>query len=434
MALNIIVVLVLLVFSAFISGAEVAFFSLKPTEKNELENNNDKKSQFALELLNYPKRLLATILISNNFVNIAIIIISTFIANELFNFVDFYFLGILIQASVQEFIILVVLVTFMILMAGEVVPKIYAYKYPLKLTLIMSYPIWVLEKIFWYTGISRLLLFTTSIIDNNIKRKSESISVEDLSNVLELTTDEEVSEDEHKMLKGIVKFGNTDAKQVMTPRTDIDAFDIEEPFSDLIQKIIECGYSRIPIYKESIDKIEGVLYIKDLLQYLDKTANFDWQKLIRPAFFVPENKKIDDLLSEFKAKKIHIAIVVDEYGGTSGIITLEDIIEEIVGDITDEFDDEELNYSKLDDYNIVFEGKTPLNDMYRILEIDGEIFEKNKGEADTLAGFLLELSGKFLKKNEKINFKNYTFTIEAADKRRIKQIKITINQPEIEDN
>ena len=430
--LGLLSVILLLICSAFISGAEVAFFSLSPSERDELKNNDNKRSNLVLELLEKPKKLLATILIANNFVNIGVVVLSTYITNKTFSFSDRVYFDYIITAEIQEFLVLVVCLTFLILFAGEVTPKVYANKYPVKLSSLMAYPILFLEKIFWTIGLSRFLIYSTSIIDKKIKKKTGNISVEDLSTALELTDDSEVTRDEQKILEGIVKFGNTDVKQIMKPRIDVTSIDISTPYKEVLDIIIESGYSRIPIYKDTFDKVEGTLYVKDFLPHLNESENFQWISLIRPSYFVPENKKIDDLLREFQEKKIHLAIVVDEYGGTSGIVTLEDIIEEIVGDITDEFDEDEIRYSQLDENNFVFEGKTQLNDLYRILNIDGENFEKVKGESDTLAGFLLELSGKLLKKNEKVAFENYSFVIEAADKRRIKQIKVTVEELEEE--
>ncbi len=278
--------------------------------------------------------------------------------------------------------------------------------------------------------ISSFLIFTTSLLDRVIKRKSHNISVDELSHALELTSDEDIPEEDHKILKGIVKFGNTDVKQIMKSRMDVTAFEYKTNFKKLLADLTNSGFSRIPIYKDALDNIAGVLYAKDLLQYINESDNFNWQSIIRPPFFVPENKKIDDLLREFQHKKIHLAIVVDEYGGTSGIVTLEDVIEEIVGEINDEFDDDDLIYSKLDDNNFVFEGKAPLNDVYRILEIDGEEFEDVKGEADSLAGLLIELEGRIPTKNEIITFKNLLFTVESADNRKVKRVKITVERDE----
>jgi gliding motility-associated protein GldE len=273
-------------------------------------------------------------------------------------------------------------------------------------------------------------------MDKIVKPKTHNISVDELSQALELTSDEDIPEEDHKILKGIVKFGHTDVKQIMKPRMDVTAFGYDTNYKKLLAELTSFGFSRVPIYKESLDNISGVLYAKDLLPYINEKDDFNWQKNIRPPFFVPENKKIDDLLREFQFKKIHLAIVVDEYGGTSGIVTLEDVIEEIVGEINDEFDDDDLVYSKLDDHNYVFEGKAHLNDVYRVLEIDGEVFEEAKGEADTLGGLLLELERRIPKKGEKIRFENMLFTIESADNRKIKRVKITIdrNEEESDDN
>ena len=421
---------ILLFCSAFISGAEVAFFSLSPKDQEELKSSKSKINVLIQDLLDKPKKLLATILIANNFVNISIVILSSYLAGSLFSFENSW-LG--LAPEVWEFIVLVGFVTFLILLVGEVIPKVYANKYPLKLAGIMAYPVYTLGQLFWYIGLSPFLISTTSFIDKRFVKKSENISVDQLSHALELTDENEVSKDEQKILEGIVKFGKTDVKQIMQPRTDVTSINIESSYTLVMQEILNSGYSRIPIYKENFDHIEGVLYIKDLLAHLDKGDGYKWQTLLREAYFIPESKKIDDLLTEFQAKKIHLAIVVDEYGGNSGIITLEDIIEEIVGDITDEFDDEELVYSKLDDTNYIFEGKIPLKDLYRVLDINGDNFEENKGDSDTLAGFILELSGKIMQKNERVSFENYSFTIEASDKRRIKRVKVTINELKIEE-
>jgi gliding motility-associated protein GldE len=275
------------------------------------------------------------------------------------------------------------------------------------------------------------LVSSTSIIDKRFKKKVDNISVDDLEHAYDLTKESVETTEEKKILEGIVKFGQTDAKQIMTPRLDMIALEKDMPFKELREAILEGRYSRLPVYSESVDSIEGILYVKDLLVFLDSTEDIDWVKLIREPKFIPENKKLDDLLKEFQTEKTHIAVVVDEYGGTSGIVTLEDVLEEVVGDITDEFDDDNLIYSKLDDNNYVFEGKTPLMDMYRVMGIDGDEFEDQKGESDTIAGFCIELAGKILLKNEKVSFENYTFTIEAADKRRVKQVKVTIGKVDV---
>lgn len=414
-----VIMLLLLVCSALISGSEVAYFSLSPSDINDLNNDKSESSQRILNLLNQPQHLLATILISNNFVNIGVVIISTYLVANLFDFST--------TAAWVAIVFQVGVVTFLLLLLGEVVPKVYATVKGLLLCKMMNLPLTFLNKLFY--PLSSILISSTNVINRRIKKRGNEFSSAELEQAIELTKDKETTEDEEKILKGIARFGGTDVKQIMTPRTEIQSFDQDTPYAELLEDIVKQGYSRIPIYKDSLDKVIGVLYLKDLLPYSDKT-DVDWLSLLRPPFFVPENKKLDDLLAEFKLKKIHLAVVVDEYGGTSGIVTLEDIIEEIVGDITDEFDDEHLFYSKLDDRNYVFEGKTPLVDLYKILDINGDNFEEAKGESDTLAGFILELTGKIPMKNERVRFENYDMTIEAADKRRIKRVKITIREEE----
>ena len=417
---SMVITFLLLILSALISGSEVAFFSLGPQDISELEISKDKNDVRIVELLAKPKRLLATILISNNFINVAIVLISTFLMNNIINLSG--------TSELQQFLIQVVSVTFIILLIGEVIPKVYASTYSLSLARFMAFPLTFLNK--FLSPLSTPLAASTIFIDKKIKRKGSAFSADELDQALELTYDNtETSTEEKKILKGIVKFGNTDVTQIMTARVDVKAVSVSITYEELIETILESGYSRIPVYKETFDQVVGILYIKDLLPYLH-TKKENWQELIRSPFFVPENKKIDDLLKEFQEKKIHLAIVVDEYGGASGIVSLEDVIEEIVGDISDEFDDEDILYSKLDDNNYIFEGKTPLIDLYRVLEIEGTEFEKEKGEAETLAGFLLEKSGKILKKNERLTFSNYLFVVEAADKRKIKRVKITIQQKE----
>lgn len=415
--------LLLLILSGLVSGSEVAYFSLSPADLEELESASDNSSKTVLHLLEKPKRLLATILIANNFINVSIVVLSTVLTDKLFY---------MITDPVALFFIQVLLVTFLILLMGEVIPKIYANTHQKIMAKLMAYPILILVKVF--KPLSLLLVNSTKIIDKRFKKKGHTISVSDLSHALELTTTEETSGNEQQILKGIVKFGNTDVKQIMKSRVNVSAFEYDIDYKTLLDKIVESGFSRIPIYKENFDTISGILYIKDLLPYLNNDAGFEWQKLLRPPIFVPENKKIDDLLKEFQRKKIHLAVVVDEYGGSSGIVTLEDIMEEIVGEISDEFDEEELVYSKLDEHNYVFEGKTALNDLYRVLNIDGDIFEQTKGESDTLAGFILELEGAFPAKGAEINFNNYTFKIESVDSRRIKTVKVTINNGDLDKN
>ncbi len=418
--ISIAIMLVLLVLVALVSAAESAFFSLTPTDMDELKSSDDKIDIKIQEIIEVPKRILATVLISINFINIAIVMLSTFVMEELFDFTQNPTLGFVIQ---------VVAVTFLILLVGEVIPKIYATQNPLHTSRKLFYFLKFLQRIFY--PVSSFLIFSTKLLDKVIKPKTHNISVDELSQALELTNDEDITEEDHKILKGIVKFGNTDVKQIMKPRMDVTAFEYNTKFKKLLEESTHHGFSRFPIYKEgSLDNISGVLYAKDLLQHIDKDDNFNWQSIIRPPFYVPENKKIDDLLREFQFKKIHMAIVVDEYGGTSGIVTFEDIIEEIVGEINDEFDDDDLTYSKLDENNYEFEGKAALNDVYRILEINGDDFEDEKGEADTIAGFLIEIEGRIPVKNDVIQFKNLRFTVESADSRKVKRVKITIDRNE----
>ncbi|CAA0201960.1 gliding motility-associated protein GldE [Tenacibaculum maritimum] len=412
--INIIVLLVLLISSALISGTEVAFFSISQTNLNQLSEETKGKS-VVLELLERPKKLLATILITNNFINILIVLLFSSLGELLF--AEF--------STTIKFLIEVVLITFLILLFGEVLPKVYATRKSIEFASFMSKPIHFLNKLL--TPLSIPLISLTNIIENRLGNKNNNLSVEKLSEALELTSDHTTTKDEQKILEGIVTFGNTETVQIMKPRTDVFALCDDESYEGILSKILKNGYSRNPVYTENIDNIIGVLYAKDLLAHLDK-KEFQWQQLLRKPFFVPENKKLDDLLSEFQEKKNHLAIVVDEYGGTSGIVTLEDVIEEIVGDINDEFDDDDLTYSKINKDNYIFEGKITIKDFCRVLEDEEEEkFEEEKGESETLAGFILEISGKFPKKGEKINFNQYTFTIEALDRKRIKQVKVTRN-------
>lgn len=366
-------------------------------------------------LLERPKKLLATILVANNFINIAVVILFAYIGETIFQ--D-------ISNTLVRFLLEVVTATFLILLFGEIVPKVYASRNRVEFSNFMARPLKVLDVIF--SPISLPMRFVTVKIQESFGKKRSNISVDQLSQALELTNDDDTTKEEQKLLEGIVSFGNTDTKQVMRPRMDLFALSIDTSFNKVINDIITQGYSRIPVYEETIDNIKGVLYIKDLLPHLSK-KQFDWTKILREPFFVPENKKLDDLMVEFQNKKVHLALVVDEYGGTSGLVSLEDIIEEIVGDISDEYDDVDLIYTKIDDNNYSFEGKTPLKDVYKIvgLEDDVEAFENRKGDAETLAGFVLEISGGFPRVQSKINFNNYVFTVEALERRRIKQIKFT---------
>jgi magnesium and cobalt exporter, CNNM family len=418
-----VILFLLLLCSALISGAEVALFSLKQVDiDNELEEQS-KPMEIVSKLLQKPQKLLATILVANNFINIAIVILFASISDVLFKNINAVINLYFFEVQVVFFLKLVI-ATFLILLFGEILPKIYASRNNLKFSKFMAYPLKVLDVIF--SPLSLLMQGITKSINNKLKKQKSNLSVDQLSQALELTSEDDTTKEEHKILQGIVSFGNTDTKQVMRPRLDIFALDQSLKYKEIIPKIIKHGYSRIPVYKDNIDAISGILYAKDLLPYLDQ-ENFDWTNLLREPFFVPENKKLDDLMVEFQEKKVHLAVVVDEYGGTSGLVSLEDVIEEIVGDISDEFDVDDFVYSKIDDNNFVFEGKTTLKDFYKIIKIKDEaVFETRKGEAETIAGFILEASGSFPKIGNKINFKNYVFTIEALDKKRIKQIKVTI--------
>lgn len=420
--MGIVVLFVLLICSALISGAEVAFFSLTPA--NFLSGNGKRTNtqKIVVNLLEKPKKLLATILVANNAINIAIILLFDTLTDEFFENMNTLVFGIDFR-----FVLEVGIVTFLILLFGEILPKVYASRNNEKFSNFMAYPLNVLDTLF--SPLSTPMRAVTLAIHERLGKQKSYISIDHLSQALELTREEDTTHEEQKILKGIVSFGNTETKQVMRPRMDIFGLNENQEFKEIIPEIIENGYSRIPVYKENIDQVTGILYVKDLLPYLNQQS-FDWVSLMREPYFIPENKKLDDLLNEFKTKKNHLAIVVDEYGGTSGLISLEDIIEEIVGDISDEFDDEDLVYSKLDESNFVFEGKTTLRDFYKIIRLqDTSEFEENRGESETLAGFLLEISGGFPRKNEVITFLNYKFTVEVIDDKRIKQIKLGI-EPE----
>jgi putative hemolysin len=407
-------IVVLLFCSALVSGAEVALFSLSQKDIDETLQSNVSKGRIISELLEKPKKLLATLLVANNFINIGVVILFSFVGKDLFSAV---------ASSILKFILEVIVVTFLLLLFGEVLPKVYASRNNIKFAKGIAYPIVALDKLL--SPLSLPMRSVTIYLHNKLGKQKTSFSVNQLSQALELTDTHETSSEEQKILEGIVSFGNTDTKQVMSPRIDIFALEIDETFAAICPKIIEKGFSRIPVYRDNIDQIEGVLFVKDLLPHINK-SDFDWKTLLREPFFVPENKKLDNLLKDFQSMKSHLAIVVDEYGGTSGLVSLEDVIEEIVGDISDEFDDENINFSQIDDKNYLFEGKINLKDFYRIIEVDEDLFEVKKGEAETLAGFILEILGNFPKKDQKIAFENCLFTIEGVDQKRIKQIKVTI--------
>lgn len=422
--LAILVIFLLLFFSAAVSASEIAFFSLTPGQIKEIRGGKQGVQLLIKQLLEKPKRLLATILISNNFVNVAVVIISTYVSNQLFDFSMTPILGFVIQ---------VIVITSLILLLGEIIPKVYATQFAMNIILVMAKPINFLLKIFY--PLSSLLVSSTSIIDKRMTRRKHPLLMSDLSNAIDITSDASTSEENRKMLKSIARFGDIAASEIMKSRIDVTAIDHELGFGDVMRIIRESGYSRIPVYKDSFDTISGLLYIKDLIRYADQNDSFEWQSLLRPVFFVPESKRINDLLTEFQEKKIHLAIVVDEYGGTSGIITLEDIIEEIVGEINDEFDSESdtIPFVKVDDHTYIFEGKISLNDFCKIVNVEYELFDMVKGEADTLAGLVLELAGRIPVVSEIVSFADYSFCVEAADKRRIKRIKVSLPPTETPD-
>ena len=412
--LLLLVLALLLLLSALLSGSEVAFFSLTPADR-ELMDDSEPRQQKILELLEEPDHLLATILISNNFVNVGIVIVSTYLLNSFFS-PDSW-------SPLLTFVVEILSITGVLLLFGEILPKVYANASKLHFAKLVT-PL--LSRI--HSALHPISTRLSKTINRiNIEGRGPQLSVDDLEQALELTADENSNQEEQRILKGIVRFGSTTVKEVMTPRTSVIAIDIKAPYPETLRHITESGYSRIPVFDENLDQIKGLVYVKDLLPYMDASENFGWQDLMRVPFFVPESKKIDDLLKEFQQRRIHLAIVVDEFGGTSGVISLEDVLEEIVGEISDEFDDEDVVYSKLDDYNYVFEAQTPLIDFCRVLGISRDQFDTVDGESETLAGLVLELAGKFLEKNEKVNYNAYTFKVESVDQRKLIRIKVTVD-------
>jgi gliding motility-associated protein GldE len=418
----IVLAVVLLFASGFVSASEIAFFSLAPNDLNDIEEENHSSDKYIKSLLKDSERLLATILISNNFVNVTIIMLCNFFFASVIDFGT---------SVVLEFLVITVVLTFLLLLFGEIMPKIYSAQHTLKFVRFAAPVIRILRKVF--SPLSALLVRSGFIVNKLVAKKNYSISVDELSQALELTDKTEISE-ESNILEGIIRFGAETAKEVMTPRLDMVDLEITTPYSEVLKCVVENAYSRVPVYMDSRDNIKGILYIKDLLPHLNKGDNFRWQTLVRPAYFVPETKKIDDLLRDFQANKIHIAIVVDEFGGTSGIVTMEDIIEEIVGEINDEYDEEERTYVKLNDSTYIFEAKTLLSDFYKILKLDPEDFEDVAGEADTVAGLLLEIKGEFPKLHEKLEFQQYLFEVLEMDARRILKVKVTIGEPKSGEN
>ncbi len=416
--INGLVVLILLGLSGLISGSEVAFFSFSHDQIKSFNRSADMRERRISALLYHPKRLLATILILNNLVNIFIVTISTFATWQIVGTEGRQGLTIAILTTA---------ITVLIIFFGEIIPKVYANHNGTRFAKLTSGMLLFSYRIF--KPISWFLMSVTGLIERRMEKKGYNLSVEEINQALEISVDkEEVTEEEKGILKGIVNFGTLSVKQVMKSRMDITAIDIETDFHELMNQINKTGYSRIPIFNETVDKIEGILYIKDLLPHIEKEEDFKWQELLRPAYFVPESKKIDDLFRDFQEKQVHIAVVIDEYGGTSGLITMEDVIEEIVGEINDEFDDEsDVAYNKLDNQTFIFEGKTSLNDFCKITHSDISIFDSVKGESESLGGLLLEINSKLPSAGEKIRFSHFVFTVVAVDQRRIKRLRVYIN-------
>lgn len=405
----------LLLMSGFASASEIAFFSLSPQDLDQLDPERDSRDAGIQQLRDDSERTLATILITNNFVNVTIIMLCNYIFSSLVSFKEEWL----------EFLCITVLLTFLLLLFGEIMPKVYSRQDPLRFCRKAVHGILLLRSFFWPLG--TVLIKSGVIAEKAVPKENRQLSVDDLEQALELTDKEDIK-DEQSMLKGIIRFGDETAKEVMTSRQDIVDIDINSSFQDVLNCIVENNYSRIPVYQDNDDNIRGVLYIKDLLPHLSKPVSFRWQSLIRPPYFVPETKKIDDLLREFQDNKVHIAIVVDEFGGTSGLVTLEDILEEIVGEINDEYDEDDKTYAKLNYNTYLFEGKTLLSDFCKILQVDDDEFADDEGDADTLAGLLLELKGDFLTMHEKIDYKHYSFEVMALEGRRISRVKVTIHE------
>lgn len=406
----------LLLISAFASGAEIAFFSLSPTDLNELDVEKSEEDAKISMLRDDSERTLATILITNNLVNVTIIMLLNYFFAHVVDFGDAYWL---------HFLCITILLTFLLLLFGEIMPKVYARQHPLSFCRRTINGILFCRTLFH--PLSTVLMKSGLLADMVVKRENRVLSVDDLEQALELTDKEEIK-DEQRMLEGIVRFGDETAKEIMTSRQDVVALDFNASFAEVLRCIVANSYSRIPVYQDNSDNVRGILYIKDLLPHLTKGSNFRWQSLIRPPYFVPETKKIDDLLREFQENKVHIAIVVDEFGGTSGIVTLEDILEEIVGEINDEYDEDVKNYVRINSNTFVFEGKTLLSDFYRIVKVSDDVFEDVEGDADTIAGLLLEIKGDFPKQHEKIDYQNFTFEILDMEERRISKVKVTIHE------
>jgi putative hemolysin len=411
--IGLLVIIILLIGSALVSASEVAFFSFTPEDLENMKTIKNKKAKAVLKLYNNPEKLLSTVLVANNTINIAVVLLAAFLSLRIFDFSS---------EPVFGFIINVVVITFLLLFFGEVMPKVYASRNHISIALFMAFPLTMLEKVF--KPVTSLLIFSSSFVKKRTGTRRSNISMDDLSDALELTS-EDFTEDE-KILKGIVNFGNINVSAIMCARIDVTAIDIKSGFDKIVPVIISSGFSRIPVYSGSFDSVKGILYAKDVLPYTNNPGSFKWQALLRPPYFVPETKKINDLLKEFQTKKIHMAVVIDEYGGTSGIVTLEDILEEIVGEITDEGDEDQLLFRKVDEKTYIFEAKILLNDFCKVFDIEEELFEEVRGESETLAGLILELTGEIPQKDQIIKYGDFVFRIESADRRRIKEIRVEI--------
>ncbi len=409
----VLVIVGLLFLAAVTTSSESALFSLNPKDKEVLKNEDSKTSKIIVGLISKPRELIALLLISINFVNVGIVILSTLILNKMMHGYEEY----------QKLLVEIFGITLVILIVGEVIPKIYGANNAMKVARVMAYPIDFFRRTPPISWLKALLVRGTSFI-GKMGKKSVQISTKELEYAIAITTEEGHEEGENRLLEGIVRFGKTAVDQIMTPRIEIEAISDSASFTEVRTLILKAGYSRMPVYRENLDNVVGILFAKDLLPHFNSTTDFDWQSIVRKPYFVPENKKIDDLLQEFRNMKMHMAVVVDEYGGASGIITLEDILEEIVGDITDEFDDEEVDYKRMPDGSLVFEGRTALKDFYKVLEIEATPFEERKGDAETLGGFLVEISGRIMKNKEHVDFESYRLTVVSSDKRRVKWINV----------
>ena len=412
---GLLVLVILLGLSAIISGSEVALFSLEPEDIDSLKSNKKRSAKLVIKLLSNPEQLLASVLVGNNFVNIAIVLLAAHVSDSLISFGE---------AKTLQFIFQIVIITFLLLLFGEIIPKVYAAHYPKTFALKFSPFVHLLGRI--TRPINLILIRSTSFVNKRMNKHRRVLSIEEISKALKLSNHEDLSDDK-EILEGIVKFGSKSVSEIMHSRLDMVTIDLKSNFHEVLEIIRTAGYSRIPVFSGTLDQVRGILYIKDLLPHLNKGVSFKWQQLIRPPFFIPETKKIDDLLEEFQKSKIHLAIVADEFGGTSGLVTLEDILEEIVGDIADEFDVEEKFYSRVGPDEYLFDGKTLLNDFYKVVECEDDVFEEFKGDADTLAGLILELTGEFPKLQEEVHCKYFHFRVEALDQRRIKEIRVHVD-------